>query len=71
MAFIGPWLKVKLVPKLQHLNLQKMEREISTLVVWKVPRHDFFGSIMVKHIVRVRLKLTLAHLALRLALETA
>jgi len=52
MAFIGPRLKVKMVPKLQISNLQKMEREISTLVVWKVPKHDFFGSIIIWHIVR-------------------
>ena len=71
MAFIGPRLKVKMVPKLQLSNFQKMEREILTLVVWRVPRHDFFGSIMVWHIVRARPKLTLAHLALRCALETA
>ena len=38
MAFIGPRLKVKMVPKLQLSNFQKMEREILTLVVWKVPR---------------------------------
>ena len=71
MAFIGPRLKVKMVPKLQLSNFQKMEREILTLVVWKVPRHDFFGSILVWHIVRAQPKLTLAHLALGCALETA
>ena len=60
-----------MVPKLQLSNFQKMEREISTLVVWKVPRHDFFGSIMVWHIVRARPKLRLAHLALQCALEVA
>ena len=48
-----------------------MEREILTLVVWRVPRHDFFGSIMVWHIVRARPKVTLAHLALWRALEVA
>ena len=71
MAFIGPRLKVKMVPKLQLSNFQKMEREILTLVVWRVPRHDFFGSIMVWHIVRARPKVTLAHLALWRALEVA
>ena len=71
LVFCGPRSREKMVPKFQLSNLQKMEREISTLVVWKVPRHDFFGSIMVWHIVRARPKLTLAHLALRCALETA
>ena len=40
-------------------------------MVRKVPRHDFFDSILVWHIVMARYKLTLLHLALRRALETA
>ena len=51
--------------------LKKKEMEISTLVVRKVPRHDFFGSILVWHIVRALPKLILAHLAIRRALEPA
>ena len=71
MEFIGPRLKVK---RSQNCNFQiskKRKGEISTLVVWKVHRHDFFGSIMVWHIVRAQPKLTLALLALWRALETA